>query len=155
MCVYSVVIDPYSPSNEVQDELKRYLEALLAKSKNVNRMIEQISSPYNPKPSTASEELLESASGSRNCYCNLQYVNHVYVHSQLPALNFPRLRFAAELQAIATSVDAAYNGVATLSSKMEMEALDIGGVQRLGVAVRNLKRDRSLKGPGQAEDGVR
>ena len=43
---------------KVKDELKRYLDALLAKNKGVMKMIEQLSEPYNPKPTQGTEEIL-------------------------------------------------------------------------------------------------
>ena len=45
---------------QVKDELKRYMDALLAKSRAVTRMIEQLNEPYNPKPTEGTIKQLDS-----------------------------------------------------------------------------------------------
>ena len=44
---------------QVKDELKRYLDALLVKSRTVSRMIEQLNEPYNPKPTEGTVKQLD------------------------------------------------------------------------------------------------
>ncbi|CAE7292386.1 unnamed protein product [Symbiodinium sp. CCMP2592] len=82
---------------KVKDELKRYMDALLAKSRTVTRMIEQLNEPYNPKPTEGTVKLAE------------------------------------ELMSIATPISGAYEQMAGLVSKLEMEDVDHAGIQRVKV----------------------
>ena len=41
---------------QVKDELKRYTDILLSKTRSVQRMMDTLSLPHNPKPTTGTEE---------------------------------------------------------------------------------------------------
>ncbi|CAE7841038.1 unnamed protein product [Symbiodinium microadriaticum] len=88
---------------KVKDELKRYLDALLVKSRTVSRMIEQLNEPYNPKPTEGTVKL------------------------------------ADELSCISAPISAAYEKMAGLVSKLEMENVDAAGIQRVKVEFTNIR----------------